>query len=193
MKLSKEYRYHILCEDVQTRTFIESFLHALDISFRRIHSNMAPKGENCGEQYVRKYLYSEAKLIVNCNYQKLTLIVCTDADINEVQQRRKQLLDQLRADSEKDSKGAPIDVEKECIMIWIPKRQIENWIHFLRNEDVTEDIDYRHSGSRPESCKDEAQKIMEYFQNMIAFEKVLPSLSVAKGEYERVCRLQNSR
>ena len=193
MKLSNEYRYSVLCEDAQTRSFIQAFLDDQGIGIRRIHFNMAPAGDGCGSQYVRKYYPSEVRTILSMNYQKLVLIVCMDADNYSVLERKMELDEQLKSDFCADSRYQANDLSKECIIVWIPKRQIENWIHFLRNEETNEDIDYKHGG-KPEKCKFEASILSKYFQGAISIEKeILSSIKFAKEEYDRVCELQAER
>ena len=193
MKLSNEYRYTVLCEDAQTRSFVQAFLDEQGIGMRRIHFNMAPAGDGCGSQYVRKYYSSEVRTILSMNYQKLVLIVCMDADNYSVIERKRELDEQLKVDFCKDNNYRFRDLSKECIVFWIPKRQIENWIHFLRDEETNEDIDYKHDG-KPAKCKSEAVVLSRYFREIVSFEKeVLSSIEYAKKEYDRVCKLQAER
>ncbi len=118
------------------------------------------------------------------------MIVCIDADTNTVDYRKKQLDEQMKEEQKADNKAITFDVQKECIMIWVPKRQIENWICFLRGEDTTEDKDYRHSGNTPDSCKYEAKELLRYFMGEDDYKDVLPSIKSARKEYEKVCNLQ---
>lgn len=193
MKLSGDYRYTILCEDVQTRTFLQAFLVDQGISGRKISSNVSPSGDGCGSQYVRKYYPSEVRTILCKRFQKLVLIVSMDADNYTIEERKQELAQQLISDFSNDKKYSDVDISKECIIIWFPKRQIENWIHFLRGEDTNEEVDYQHGGKRrkAERCKKEAKALLRYFQDLENDEKdVLPSMIAAKEEYKRVCQLQ---
>ena len=74
--------------------------------------------------------------------------------------------------------------------MWIPKREIETWIHFLRGEETDETVEYRHTGA-PVKCKDEAITMMEYCRDLIPLDvQAVPSIGMAKTEYKRVCELQ---
>ena len=191
MKLSKEYRYTILCEDVQTRSFLQAFLDDQGIGVRKISTNVAPAGDGCGSQYVRKYYSSEVKTLLSKNFQKLVLIVSMDADNHTPEERKEELRQQLLSDFADDKRYADIEISGECIILWFPRRQIENWIHFLGGEDTNEEKDYPHGGRKPEGCKREAAELSKYFQDLVVYEKdVLPSIKLAKEEYLRVCRLQ---
>jgi len=190
MKLSNEYRYNILCEDAQTKSFIQSFLTEQGINFHRMHFNIAPSGNGCGSQYVRKYYSSEIRCLLSMNYMKMTLIVCIDADNYLCEERVDELKSQLELDFKGEKKYQDFDYTKECIVLWIPKRQIENWIHFLEGEDIDEEVVYGYN-HRPKRCKEEARLLSELFQEKVTIEKdMLPSICKAKIEYERVCGLQ---
>ncbi len=193
MKLSKDYRYTILCEDVQTRNFLQSFLFDQGISVGKISCNMAPAGDGCGSQYVRKYYSSEVKTLLCKNFQRLVLFVSMDADNHTLEERKQELQKQLLSDFSNDKRNTNLDITKECIILWFPKKQIENWIHFLRGEDTNEDVDYPHGGNKrkAERCSNEAKQLSKYFQDLELYEKgVLPSIELAKTEYKRVCQLQ---
>ena len=191
MKLSSDYRYTILCEDVQTRTFLHAFLVDQGINRRKISWNVSPAGDGCGSQYVRKYYPSEVRTILCKSFQKLVLIVSMDADNHTIENRKHELEQQLVSDFSDEKRYSPVDISKECIILWFPKRQIENWIHFLRGEATNEDVDYPHGGRKPERCKEEAKALSRYFQDLENYEKdVLPSIESAKAEYKRVCQLQ---
>lgn len=181
MKLSSRYQYNVLCEDAQTRSFVISFLGEQGVDFRKIHVNMSPAGKICGSEYVRQQYPTEAKLLSSKNYLRLVLIVVADADMMSVDDRVRFV--------ESKVEDLKFDHTKECIIIWIPKRQIENWIHFFNDGELDENRDYQHSG-KPDSCKEEARKMSDYLSDIVKYDVILPSLEFAKKEYERVCLLQ---
>ena len=92
MKLSKDYQYQILCEDVQMRGFILSFLGAQGIKFQKVRVCNYPCGKGCGEDFVRRELPREVKILHATNYIRTVLIVCSDADNLSVDKRIKLLL-----------------------------------------------------------------------------------------------------
>ena len=187
MKLSKDYQYQILCEDVQMRGFILSFLGAQDIKSQKVRVRNYPCGKGCGEAFVRRELPGEVKILHATNYIRKVLIVCSDADNLSVDKRIKLLLQNIENDYIK------LDRAIEPIVFWIPKRQIETWIHFLNGESVDEMESFAHDGNRPESCKRVASIFSEYCQGLRDIDcKNIPSLLTAKCEYERVCELQKN-
>ena len=182
MKLSDKYHYTVLCEDAQTRTFVLQFLKIQGITVRRIRVNMSPAGQSCGSEFIRQQYPTEMNLLARKNYLRLTLIVVSDADMMSVEERIRFI--------ESKSDNTDFDREKEPIIFWIPKRQIENWIHFFRNGNTDENTDYRHTG-KPEMCKTEASKFSDYLCDIgEEYSTILPSLVFAKNEYLRVCKLQ---
>ena len=115
------------------------------------------------------------------------MIIFADADDHTVEERKTILDDEVR----KEIKGW--DRTNEPIIMWIPKRQIETWIHFLSGNETDEMIRYRHTG-KPISCKDQAVKYAQYCQDIDLFDdKELPSMLAGKTEYKRVCELQEKR
>ncbi len=184
MKLSRDYQYHILCEDLQMRSFVQSVLAHQDINPRKIRVSNIPCGKECGEAFVRREFVKEYKVLKSTNYLRKVLIVCTDAYNLSVDERMQNLKKELQR-NQINWKGS-----KEPIFFFIPKRQIETWIRLLRGEDVDEEMTFHHSGN-PVSCKKEARAFSEFCQDIkdIVCSKV-KSLLVAKKEYIRVCELQ---
>lgn len=187
MKLNKDYQYQILCEDVQMRGFILSFLVAQGINSHKARVCNYPGGKGCGEAFVRRELPREVQILHATNYIRKVLIVCSDADTLPVDERLKL----LSRDVEKEIKNW--NRANEPILFWIPKRQIETWIHFLNGESVDETESFPHDGKTPETCKRVAGIFSEYCQGQIDIDcKDVPSLLTAKHEYERVCELQKN-
>jgi len=185
MKLNDTYEYIVLCEDAQTKTFIRSFLLQHNIPSGKIHFRNYPVGKGCGEQFVREAYFIEARLLSSrYKFRREVLVVCSDADSYSVIQKAKSL-DEKIAQFDKSW-----DRTKLPVLMWIPKREIETWIHYLRGEDVDEQTSYRHSGN-PERCKKEAIRFKEYCQDVIEFSEVPSSMNFAKEEYIRVCNMQH--
>lgn len=184
MRLSKDYQYQILCEDVQMRTFIQSVLTHQGINARKIRISNCPDGEGCGEAFVRREFAREYKILKSANYIRKVLIVCTDADNLSVDERLKVLRNELENNRIK-WEGA-----SERIIMWIPKRQIETWIRLLKGEPVDEEMTFRHTG-KPVSCKEEAKIFSMFCQDIANVDcSNVDSLKMAKDEYIRVCKLQ---
>lgn len=183
MKLSDRYQYYILCEDAQMDSFINAFLKCNGIGPRKRYTIPIPAGRGCGEAFVRTQLPKEIKMLRAKKYLKLAVIVCTDADKLPVSEREKMLVERVRTEIPQ------WDYKDEMLLIWIPKREIETWIEFFKGEEVDENMDFKHDGN-PFSCKDEAEKMFLYCKGK-EYSNVLLSLVKAKGEFERICRLQS--
>ena len=187
MKLDKGYQYFVLCEDAQMKSFILSFLGHQGISSRRVRVGKYPGGEGCGEAFVRREYPKEVQLLRRKSYNSNVLIVCTDADNRSVKDKEKGL------DAELSALYSDWQRAKEPIIMWIPKREIETWLHFLRGEVVDESTEFRHSG-KPASCRTEAGIFSEYCQDIQEMPQPnLPSIISAKNEYLRVCGLQKNQ
>ena len=187
MKLSKDYQYHVLCEDVQMRAFIQAVLAEHDVGSGKIRFSNCPPGKGCGEAFVKRELPREIEILHATNYNRKVLIVCTDADRFKVDERIRQLENEVKSQRLKWNRSA------ELVVLWVPKREIETWIHFLQGEQVDEETSYRHSG-RPVSCKKEATLFSKYCQDIEEIDcSMVPSLMNAKQEYVRVCRLQKQQ
>lgn len=180
MKISDRYSYEIICEDVQTRHFLLNIFISQGIDRHKIRIDMAPKGDICGSQYVAQMYPDRVKAFFGKNYRNVVLLACADADNLTIAERVRFI--------ENSAKDIDYERQKEPILIWIPKRQIENWIHFWR-EGTNEETDYRHTG-KPEKCKTEAKMMSDYLSGQIDRNGILPSIVHAKREFERICNLQ---
>lgn len=181
MKLSAKYFYHVLCEDVQTRCFICAVLNNQGIIKHKITVDMSPSGEKCGSAFVRQNYKIQLRLIQSKKFINNVLIVCCDADDNSIDERIRFI--------EEYPDGTIVDRKKESVIIWIPKREIENWIHFWR-EGTDEEHKFVHAGRKLESCKDEAEKMSKYLSGQKPKLEVLSSIEHAKKEFDRVCMMQ---
>ena len=166
------------------RGFIEAFLSYHGIKSRKMFVVSYPCGSGCGEAFVRREYPNEIRILQSTSYIRKVLIVCTDADKYDVKERERFLENEAKAVIPKWNR----DIEP--VIMWIPKRQIETWIRFLREEDVTEEMTFSHSG-KPVSCKDEAERLALYCQDRIQIDDdKIRSIRFAKEEYIRVCKLQ---
>ena len=186
MKLSDRYQYFILCEDVQMDSFINAFLKCNGIICRKRYTIPIPAGKGCGEAFVRHKLPTEIKMLHSKNYNSIVVIACADADKLSVSNREKMLVDEVKKELPK------WESKKEMLLIWIPKKEIETWIAFFKESVVDEEMEFKHSG-HPVECVDEARKMYEYCRGEVEYESILPSLSRAKDEYCRVCKLQSNQ
>ena len=166
------------------KAFIFAVLTDLGINTHKIRFSNYPCGKGCGEAFVKRELPKEIKILKATNYIRKVLVVCTDADRYTVEERLKILVQEI------EKAEIRWDRIQEPIVFWIPKRQVETWIRFLRNEPVDEEMSFSHSG-KPVSCKEEARAFSEYCQDIKDLDCTdIKSLAMAKEEYLRICSLQ---
>lgn len=143
----------ILCEDRQQEVFARRFLEACGVNWRRIYTNVCPKGKQAGEQYVRENYPREV-----ASYRQIAhrltagLVVLSDADIHTVADRYQQL------DRTLEDNHLPRRQSGERIGVFIPKRNIETWIHHLMGQTVTEEDIYPHL-RRESECRPYAEEL----------------------------------
>lgn len=190
MTLSDKFTYYILCEDKQMQCFWRYFLQSQNINRRKINSEPLPV-DGCGEQYVREQL---PKKIVSYfkikNFNNTVLVVSTDADTKTVAERKKTLL------KECENKNSDVNVLSECILWFIPKRNIETWIEYFSSgnpDSINEENDYPHIRKHEADCKPAAEKMSSCFQKEEGNKCALPSLQTAYGNFEEVVSLQKKR
>ncbi|HEY88453.1 MAG TPA: hypothetical protein G4N98_01790 [Thermoflexia bacterium] len=143
----------ILCEDRQQEVFARHFLVTCGINRRRIRSLVAPRGLGSGEQYVRQHYPAEVRTYrAKRHHLQIALVVLIDADTYPVTERLRQLEEELQhADLQKRGNG-------EQIGLFIPKRNIETWIHYLQGETVNE-IETYAKLTREGDCKPAVAKL----------------------------------
>lgn len=143
----------ILCEDRQQEVFARHFLVQCGVPRTKIRTNICPKGKQAGEQYVREQYPLEVKVHRSKRtFLSIGLTVVIDADKLTVQDRLR-LLD--RTLQESSQPGRQID---EQIGIFVPKRNIETWIHYLKGHTVDE------NGEKPYpklECESDCKPLVE--------------------------------
>lgn len=122
----------LLCEDVQTDSFVRRFLRHRKFRSRDIHTLPLPAGS--GEQRVRESYPRQLKAVRS--RKKAILLVVTDADNHTTADRRSQL------DQECEKNGIPRTEPNDPVMIIVPRRNIETWFAYLRGEEVDETSRY---------------------------------------------------
>ena len=176
MKLNKDYKYLILCEDKLTQCFVRHFLKSQGINGRKIFPFPLP-AYGCGEQYVRSKFPKELKELRSKSYDSEILVVAIDADASDYNKRKQQLVEACKLASVESF------TEKDKLLIFIPKRNIETWVKYFDGEDVDENTDYAHFLNGHESdCYSAAEKMSnEFSQENIKFN--ITSLNYAYTEY----------
>ncbi|WRH68413.1 MAG: hypothetical protein RSE13_09545 [Planktothrix sp. GU0601_MAG3] len=176
----------ILCEDRQQEVFARHFLKMRGFTgpFR---PNICPKGSQSGEQYVRTQYVAEVKAYrQNRNRISIGLVVLIDADNGTLQERLNQLTNALGEDSQPDRRS------DEAIAIFIPKHNIETWIHFLQGEVVNEEDKYAKFQNNEAFCKPSVENLAKECHSQGLSENAPDSLRAACRELQRLLILLRS-
>jgi len=169
----------ILCEDRQHEVFMRTFLVSRGVSSRRIRVNISMAGRGSAEQYVRSQYPEEVKAYRSkCNHLNIALAVMIAADTKKVVDRLNELDDSLTAAAL--NKRLP----DEKIGIFVPKRSIETWIHYLMGEAVDEITPYSRL-KKPSECKPMARQLSQNCNQPLE-QKAPLSLHAACTELQRI-------
>ncbi|MEW5986644.1 MAG: hypothetical protein AB1791_08430 [Chloroflexota bacterium] len=111
--------------------FARHFFIQRGVSPRKIKVVRNPQGKGSGEQFVRSHYPNEVRAYRSkSTYLTIGLAVVTDADTLTVAQRRMQLSNALAESNQMDRRS------DEQIAIYVPRRNIETWIHYLEGRAV---------------------------------------------------------
>lgn len=169
----------LLCEDRQQEVFAREFLISCGIEKRRIYPDICPKGKQAGEQFVReKYPRSVSSYRKKANHITNVLVVLTDADTLTVQARLQRLSNELQ--NHEISARLP----EERIGLFIPKRNIETWIHFLVAGEADEETIYPHL-EKESQCKPYVERLAQNRRQPLP-ETAPTSLKAACDEITRI-------
>jgi hypothetical protein len=129
----RRVRVVILCEDRQQEVFARHFLITRGFDPHRMRLIVSPSGAGSGEQFVRERFSKEVRAYRSKRDQiGLCLVVLIDADTIAPAERLGQLESKLQED------GLSSRRADDKIGIFIPKRNIETWIHYAGGRDVDE-------------------------------------------------------
>jgi hypothetical protein len=174
----------ILCEDRQQEVFARHFLKKRGFTgiFR---IEICPAGSQSGEQYVRTQYPVEVKTYrQNRNRISIGLVVLIDADKYTVQERLKQL------DNILGEQSLPLRQIDEEISVFVPKRNIETWIHYLKSKSADEDREKPYEKLlKAGDCKPYAEILAEQCRAQHLPQTAPQSLQVACGEIRRLLPL----
>jgi len=143
----------ILHEDRQHKAFISRLLKGLGFQPRTFRFNPPAASEN--DAYVLREYAKEVRELRRLPAASRWLLVILDVDNRDFDERRKQLDDQLRDDSQ--------DVRKEDdqIVLLLPRRNIETWIAWLEGSEVNETDDYGKHRGEESACAPAVKKLVE--------------------------------
>ncbi len=169
----------ILCEDLQQEVFARSCLIAYGFNRRKIRSLKSPKGKGAGSQFVLESFPNEVRVYRSRSANlALFLVVLIDADNYTHRERLSHLENTLI------NAGLAPRMLEEKIAVFIPKRNIETWIHYSMHEVVNEENIYPKLSNQSD-CK-------PYLENLIAQcreDRLIdppPSLQHGRAELRRI-------
>ncbi len=169
--MSRRVNAVLLLEDTQHSIFFERVLRRLGYG-RRVRPFIAPPGQGAAEQYVRSQYLRQVQWL-RSSHCACCLVVAVDADTATVQHRLTQL------DRELTTSRVEPRAPGEPIVIFVPKRRIETWIHYLlRGGPVSED-DLMRRLERQGDCHPAADRFAELAKQGNTPEDCPPSLEIA--------------
>jgi hypothetical protein len=149
----------ILAEDKQQRTFAERLLKELSYK-NKLRSLGLPAGQGSGEQHVRQqYAHEVGELRRRSGHLQLALVVVIDADSREIDERQRQLADELESASLQPRSA------DERIVHLIPRRNIETWIEYLLGRPVNETDTYQRLTGRERDCQPAVRRLVELYRS----------------------------
>ncbi|MEE3715506.1 hypothetical protein V2H45_01965 [Tumidithrix elongata RA019] len=171
----------ILCEDLQQEVFVRSFLQKRGFNRRWFSPNICPSGQQSGEQFVRDRYPAEVRAYRSKkNHLDIALVVVIDADTNEVENRFKQLEQALKDQS------LPPRQPDEKIAVFVPKRNIETWIHYLMGESVDELTAYSKFSRQEGNCKPYVEELAVQCQQVGLTDDAPLSMRIACAELQKI-------
>jgi hypothetical protein len=153
----REARLVTLFEDVQHRAFLRCVLKGLGFGGRIVRELPPATGEGGGFGYVlKRYPIEVAEHRKKRNHQPaLRLVVMLDGDDQGVAGRLKELDQELQADQQDKKQPA------EGIVVLVPTRNIETWIHWLEGNAVDEETAYPKYKCDEKACRPAAKRLVE--------------------------------
>lgn len=173
----------ILCEDLQQEVFTRRyFMSRFGLGERDIRVERNIKGKGSGEQYVRQNYPQEVRSYrsKSPHLSSLRLVVVIDADTDTVKQRMSKL------DMELANHGQQHRQPQEKIAVFIPKRNIETWIHYSMGEIVDEQIAYQKFTNNESACRPYVERLARNICPAGLPEDAPPSLHAACDELQRI-------
>lgn len=172
---ARRTRLVIVCEDSQHEAFVRRFLEGMGWNKYELRVEKSPSARGSAEQWVRDTFTKELS-VYRARHARSGFVTIIDADTNSVADRMRQL--------EKACTGAGMEFRRaeEAVAIFIPKRNIETWIHHLQGEMVDEETAYQKL-IRARDCSKSVDVLVEQCKLTRLAASTPPSLSAACDEY----------
>jgi len=174
--MKRRVQIMLLGEDLQHLTFARRFLVACGWRSDQIRDARLPSGKGAGDQWVKQNYAREVRALRAARHVSKGLIVIVDADSSTVTGRKKQLSEEL------SQAGVADRTPTECIVIAVPRRNIETWIHYLDGKTVDESSAYQKL-SRASACGGAVSSLKQMCDDGSLREPFPPSLGDACDEF----------
>jgi hypothetical protein len=178
---NRRVRVVVLCEGVADYRFAYRCLRQCGWREDQITPNISRSGRGSAFDHVLDTYAAEVHANRKGQGQR-DLLVLIDADTQPEGGRERQLAERLRIAGESARRKG------ERIALWVPRRQMETWVHFLKHGSADEKTDYKRLHAvRHEDRQPAAQK----FARMLAKRQPLSpgavrSMRKAVDEFERI-------
>lgn len=188
--MSRSVQIVLLCEDRQHEAFARRFLKKIGKDYRvqRVE-RVNPKGRGSGEQFVRERFKKELE------YYRLrkhrvgqALIVLIDADTKSNGRESQNPHERVMARIRELESAAETRKNDECVIIFVPARNIETWLAYLEGQTVNENKVYPHL-KRERDCQHHVDCLFEMCQEGILRQPAPTSLEEACREYRMRLKL----
>jgi hypothetical protein len=179
----------VLCEGLKDYRFAYKCLVACGWRRDQIAANVSPPGKQSAFTYVLEHYPAEVHANRNGKKRERALLVLIDADKQPDGGRERELARRLSAAKLKPRQPG------ERIALWVPRRQLETWVHLLTHDEADEKTDYKYE----HLVKDrEYMPAAERFAKLLKERRSLPSKAVpsirkAVAEFERLRSHTSSR
>ena len=168
----------VLCEDKQQWVFIRQYLVSSGFRNNKITPLWTLSGS--GEKFVRNQYAKEVKTLRSKNYRSsLRLVVMIDADVETTEKHLQELATEL------EKAGLNERQSDEKIAVFIPKRNIETWIHYLMGTEVDETTAYAKF-NHESNCKPYIENLAQNICPVGLPLNAPPSLHHACDELKRI-------
>jgi hypothetical protein len=172
----------VLCEGLKDYRFAYKCLVRCGWRPDQIAPKVLPSGKGSAFTFVLNNYVAEVQANRHEKKKQRALLALIDADTQSEDAREKELDSRLHAAGQKPRQA------RERIALWVPRRQLETWVHFLTHGKADEETDYK----REHAVKDpEYIPAAERLAQLLAARrklppKAVPSLKKAVVEFERL-------
>ena len=182
---SRRVHVLVLCEGFKDYQFAYKCLVTCGWRRDQIAAKVSPSGKQSAFTYVLNHYSAEVQANRNGKKKERALFVLIDADKQPEGGRENELAKHL------DAAGLKPRQAGERIALWVPRRHLETWVHFLTRGEANEQTDYKDGPRRVKER--EHLPAAERFAKLLKGRQSLPfgaipSLKKAVAEFDRLRR-----